>query len=229
MLDFNKLISQHLAREQRPKTVGRYYPSEIGGCLRKVWYSYTQPKETEMDLIKVFEVGNILHDFMAEVMRSEKVKGEVQLLASELPFQIQGTDFTVSGRVDDLLLLVASGTKLLVEVKSTKSLAYTSGPAPQHLMQLQLYMHALEVKDGGLLYIQKDNLQSKFFPVKYDEAVAKHALDRFHTLHHALSSKSIPEPEARTTRKAEIGWMCKNCEFREECFKETPDSKLEKH
>jgi hypothetical protein len=35
MIDFNKLIDQHLVRKFRPKKVGRYYPSGIGDCLRK--------------------------------------------------------------------------------------------------------------------------------------------------------------------------------------------------
>ena len=44
-INFNKLIDKYLVREYKPKEIGRYYPSEIGSCLRKVWYSYKNPKE----------------------------------------------------------------------------------------------------------------------------------------------------------------------------------------
>lgn len=122
MIDFNKLIEQHLFREFKPKTPGRYYPSEIGGCLRKVWYSYKFPKATEMDLVKVFEIGNLLHHFVVDVLRSERVT-DVKLLEVERPFKLETPDFVVSGRVDDVLLVVVSGEKILVEVKSTENSA----------------------------------------------------------------------------------------------------------
>ena len=59
MLDLNKLIDNHLEREYRPKSVGRYYPSEIGGCMRKTWFSYKNPKKTDVKLNRIFEAGKI--------------------------------------------------------------------------------------------------------------------------------------------------------------------------
>jgi len=224
-LDFDKMIENHLARESKPKEAGRYYPSEIGGCLRKVWYSYKQPKPVQMDLIKIFEVGNIMHHFVAEVMRSEKNQ-HVQLVESELPFKVQMEGLVVSGRIDDLLLLKEDGKKLLVEVKSTGNLSFTHGPEPAHLMQLQLYMHVLKEYNGVLLYIEKNTLRTKIFDIPYDGIQAAVALQRFVTLHKYITTNQPPEPEARASRKEEIGWMCKRCDWREECFKETPDSLL---
>jgi len=222
-LDFNKLIENHLTRETKPKAIGRYYPSEIGSCMRKLWYSYTSPKPYKMDMIKIFEVGNILHDFIAEVMRSEK-NPHIELLSSELPFKLQMRDFVISGRIDDLLLVKESGKIFLVEVKSTSSLAYTTAPQPHHIMQLQLYMHALKIFNGFILYVEKNTLHSRAFEVKYDERIAAIALDRFSKLHKHLISKEIPAPEARL--KPEMAWMCRRCDWKEECFAQTPDSEL---
>lgn len=224
-VDFNKLIENHLFRENKPKTIGRYYPSEIGSCLRKVWYSYLQPRPTEMDLIKVFEVGNILHDFIAEVMRSEK-NPHIQLISSEYPFKLEMQGFTISGRIDDLLLVKESNKTFLVEVKSTASLAYTDAPKMSHMMQLQLYMHVLKYHDGFVLYIEKNTLKCKAFEVKYDERIAAEALNRFMKLHKFLTEKELPPPEARL--KSEMSWMCRNCEWRDDCWKVTPDSELPK-
>jgi CRISPR/Cas system-associated exonuclease Cas4 (RecB family) len=223
MIDFNRLIEKHLAREKRPKQQGRYYPSEIASCLRKLWYSYKQPKDTPMDAVKVFEVGNLLHDFMAEVLRSER-NPEIELLQSELPFELREKGFIVSGRVDDVLIVRADQRKLLVEVKSTKSLYYLEKPSPQHVMQLQLYMHATGIHDGAVVYVEKNTLQAKEFFMKYDSAVAERALRRFAALHEALGSSKIPVPEARL--KKPMNWMCKTCDWRDECWKETPDRAL---
>ena len=222
-LDFNKLIENHLKREHRPKTMGRYYPSEIGSCMRKIWYSYTDPRPIQLDLIKIFEVGNIMHDFVAEVMRSEK-NPNIQLLSSELPFKIQMQDLLISGRIDDLLLVKESGKTVLVEVKSTASLGYTTAPKESHVMQLQLYMHALKIFDGIVLYIEKNTLKARAFEVPYDERIAADALDRFSKLHKFLTTKEMPTAEARL--KSDMSWLCRRCEWREDCFKETPDSQL---
>ncbi len=224
MIDFDKLIENHLARENKPKQIGRYYPSEVGSCLRKVWYSYKFPQPTSPELLKVFEVGNIVHEFIANVMRSEK-NPHVQLLESELPFKIEMNGLTVSGRIDDLLLVKASGKKLMVEVKSTAHLESSNEAQPHHLMQLQLYMHQMKIEDGAVLYVEKNTLKTKAFYVKYDEGIAAEALNRFNILHKHLNENKTPAPEARVRWK-EMGWMCTRCEFRDKCFSETPDKEL---
>ena len=72
MIDFNKMVERHLEREHKPKEIGRYYPSEIGSCIRKTWYSYKYPQQISLELMKIFEVGNIMHGFVVEVLKSEK-------------------------------------------------------------------------------------------------------------------------------------------------------------
>lgn len=214
MIDFNKLIEQHLSREVRPKRIGNYYPSEIGSCLRRVWYSYKFPVAPQMDMLKIFEVGNIMHHFVAEVLRSEKIK-DVKLIEAELPFKLEVPGFTISGRVDDVMILLASGEKFLVEVKSIKDLRFAEKPHEQHVMQLQLYMHATKIHKGAIVYIEKGTLLCKTFPVDYDECAAALALARFKKLHESLKNDKIPEPEAR--QNSETEWQCKRCDWREKC------------
>lgn len=214
MIDFNKMIDRHIEREHRPKQPGKYYPSEIGNCMRKLWYSYKYPQKIEADLLKVFEVGNIMHGFVVEVLKSEKNK-EVQLLKSEFPFQMKIADFVVSGRIDDLVEIKESGKNVLVEVKSTKSIDAVERPQKSHETQLLFYMHALGVHDGIVLYIDKNNLQSKAFEVGYDEKKALEISKRFSELHNALKENKIPNAEARET--VETAWMCRYCEYNSKC------------
>ncbi len=115
MVDFDKLIDDHIKREYKPKGIGRYYPSEAGSCLRKVWYSYKYPTEIDPDLRKIFEMGNIIHDFIVEVLKSEKTP-QVELLKSEFPFKEKIEDFLISGRIDNLIKVKLSGTVYLVEI-----------------------------------------------------------------------------------------------------------------
>ncbi len=218
MIDFNNMVEKYLHRDFMPKTIGRYYPSEIGACMRKTWFSYTKPKETETDIIKIFHAGNILHDFVVDVLKS--VKTDVELLATEFPFRINIKNFTVSGRIDNLILVKNNNKKVLVEVKSCSLLKFIEKPSRFHLSQLQFYMHNIGVHDGMLLYVEKNTLQSKSFFIAYDAREAEKIVYRFEILHKALVSNDMPDPEARIMK--DMSWLCKKCPYLAECYQKTP-------
>ncbi len=221
LIDFDKMLDAHIQREHRPKGIGKYYPSEIGNCLRKVWYTYKFPQEISPELLKIFEAGNILHGFVVEVLKSEKNK-DVKLLKTEFPFKHNVDDFQISGRIDNLVLVNASGKEVLIEVKSTGDLGFVMAePKPENVMQLQLYMHLTGIHEGVLLYIDKRNLQSQVFTVPYDEKEAEEIIERFRKLHNCLKGENLPDPEARIFRE-DMSWMCRRCEYKERCYAATP-------
>jgi CRISPR/Cas system-associated exonuclease Cas4 (RecB family) len=216
MIDFDELIRNYVKREEKPKKIGRYYPSEIGTCLRKVWFSYKYPKKTEEDLLKIFEVGNMVHNFVVEVLKSEK-NPSVELISAEEPFLLNMKDFTISGRIDDLIFVKAHNKKLLIEVKSIGDISHLEDAKPEHKMQLQLYMFATKIHDGVVLYVDKKNLKSKVFTIPYDEGEALSVLERFSILHKHLIEDTPPPPEAKLDPKR--SWMCNYCPYKEECNK----------
>ena len=216
MIDFNKMVERHLEREHKPKEIGRYYPSEIGSCIRKNWYSYKYPQQISLELMKIFEVGNIMHGFVVEVLKSEKNK-EIQLLKSEMPFKIEFSDFVVSGRIDDLVLIKENNENVLVEVKSTKSIEPIKEAQESHKMQLHYYMHATGIHKGIVLYVDKNNLQSKSFELSYSEKAAEEINQRFRNLHSYLKNNLLPIPEAK--KNPEKAWQCRFCEYSEKCGK----------
>jgi CRISPR/Cas system-associated exonuclease Cas4 (RecB family) len=220
-IDFDALIDRHLMREQRPKAVGKYYPSEIGKCIRNVWYSYNHPTEIKPELRRVFEMGNILHDFVIEVLRDTR-NGDVQLLDAEMPFKLEfgeaDSKFVVSGRIDDLLLLKSGDRKILVEVKSSKTLKYMRGPMAHHKTQLQFYMYATGVHDGVMLYVDKQTLQTKSFEVDFSHDQAMRILNKFRALHKHLIASTLPAPEAK--KLPDEKWMCRYCEYADKCSKD---------
>jgi len=215
-VDFNAMIDKHIAREHKPKSIGRYYPSEIGNCIRKVWYTYKYPTEIEPELRRVFELGNILHNFIVDVLKSGKTQG-VELIESEIPFKVPYNDFVISGRVDDLMLLKSGEKKILVEVKSCKSVKRMT-PMPHHKIQLQFYMYAMQVHDGVLLYVDKSTLDTKSFEVQFSQKQAKRILNKFRALHKHLTNSSLPVAESK--KQSDSKWMCNYCEYREKCAKD---------
>lgn len=223
MINFDNVIDNYLKRELRPKEVGRYFPSEAGNCLRKSWYSYKIPRETPKDTIKIFKVGLMLHDFIAEVL-SSGINEDIKLVSTELPFKIDIDGIVISGRIDDIVHAKVESKDYLVEVKTTSDLGYTHAPKEAHIMQLQLYMYAFKILDGIVLYVDKRNLKSKSFEVKYDEKLVELTLNRLKSLHKFLVDNKVPDPEARMFK--EMYWQCRDCQYREECYKETPKEVL---
>ena len=213
-IDFDKLIDKYLYREARAKVIGKYYPSEVGQCIRKVWFSYKIPKQIEPHVTKIFEAGNMLHGFIVDVLKSDK-NPEVTLLETELPLKVPMEGFEISGRIDDIIRLEHNGEKILVEVKTCKSIDYLREPSEQYLMQLQLYLHATGIKRGVVLYIEKNTLRSKHFHVNYDRNMADTVFSRFKALDIALKNDSLPQAEAKQSQKNK--WMCGFCLYKKEC------------
>ncbi len=214
MIDFKELIDNYLQKEVYPRTIGRYWPSESGGCIRKNWYTFKIPKEVDKSTKRIFEAGNRIHEFIADVIQSEKNK-HVKLVDRELPIKIIQPEYVISGRIDDLIMVLVDGKKYLVEVKSVKFLPNEA--RKEHQMQLQLYMHALEVHSGIMLYIKKDDLQTTQYPINYSKEEVKEILSRFDKMHKHLINNNIPQAEAKILE--EKNWMCTFCPYAIECEK----------
>jgi len=220
MIDFDKIINNYLKRASYPRTPGRYYPSESGSCMRKTWYGYNMPREMDIDLIKLFEAGNLIHAFFTEVIKSDK-NPEIALLSAETPIFLSYNDFIISGRMDNVALVRIDSKVYILEVKSVSDIRYSEEAKKPHISQLQLYMHSTGIHDGIIVYIERDSLKTKSFHVSYDSEIVKEALERFGKLHSYLKNKQLPEPEARLNKK-ELGWQCAKCQYHEECFASNP-------
>ena len=223
MFDFNILVENFLKRELKPRKDGVYYPSEVGGCLRKSWYSYKNPKQLDSDLIKIFQAGELIHEFVATVLKSEK-NPHIELIGCEEPFQIHHELFTISGRIDDLILLKEDNIKVLVEVKSTSNVDVVQEAKDAHVLQLMVYMRALDIHKGVILYMEKNSLNTKTFTVDYDEKKWRFVLNRFKTLHESIITNTIPDPEGRIDPS--MRWLCGRCPYRQDCYEQTPQDVL---
>ena len=171
--------------------------------------------EIEPDRLKIFEIGNILHDFIIQVFKSEKNVDSIKFLESELPFKMDLKDFIISGRLDDVLIAKEDNRKMIIEVKAIKDIRVALKPNKTHVMQLQLYMHATGIHSGIILYVDKMSLKTKAFEIPYEE---KHSLDilkRFRALDELLKKDVLRIDEAKQSK--DTIWMCNMCEYRAKC------------
>ncbi len=171
--------------------------------------------DVEPDRLKIFEIGNILHEFIIQVFKSEKNIDIIKFLESELPFKLNQKDFTISGRLDDIVLAKEDDKKIIIEVKTVRDVRSTIRPNKHHVMQLQFYMHATGIHDGIILYVDKTNLKTKAFEIPYDEKHSMDILKRFKALHELLKNDVLPIDEAKQSK--ETIWMCNMCEYRAKC------------
>ena len=213
----NEWVDDAIYREDKPRIEGRFYCSEMGMCPRKMVLSRLYPKPISKELRRIFELGNIIHDFVEKVFKNAK---GVRLLDSErsLILTKPGSPVVLAGRLDDFILMEEADQEMIIEVKSIKSFKYLSQAKPEHIMQIMPYLKAMNLKKGALVYVQKTDLAVKSFLVEYDEDVVVKVFDKAEMVYNHLKNGTLPEKVNLKDR-----WMCNYCEHKEEC--ENGDSK----
>ncbi len=216
-IDVGEIIDEYLDEESRPKKVGAYYPSEIGMCIRRSYYSYIMPKPTERAALRIFALGNNVHSFLAAALKDSK---EFSLVEEEKPIKIEskedGASFTIYGRIDDYVITRATNRKIIIEAKSVSDVSRVEEPDPKHVMQIMLYLNAEQADYGLLVYADKKNLAIKQFRVDYDNDLHNKTMTRFKDLDYHLRNNKLPPAEYYfDTKKV---WECKYCPYFNECM-----------
>lgn len=236
-LNFDTIIDDYVRlkqeKEKKELIVGKYSASMLGSCTRQIYYAYNYPKEFDNEKLKIFELGNIIHDWVATLLANSS---HTELIANEKEIAIidAESDCMISGRMDDMITIIKNGQKIttekdgmrlknttekiIVEVKSIRSLAYLDRPKEPHVLQLTIYLKAMApygVKQGVLLYVDKNNLKTKAFPITYNHATFLKALGRARAIHAYLTSTTLPPAEAKQTLS--MKWSCAYCEYADQC------------
>jgi len=204
------LVSLHEKEKNGHKTEkGMYYPSALGSCLRKQYYTYTLGERVSSEELVIFATGKGVHETIAkafgEVARIEKIEESVTLEISPV--------IKLKGRID-LLIADYDGKKYLIEAKSTSKTPDT--PFDEHVFQLQVYMKALDYNEGYILYWNKISGEIKVFKVTKNEETLQKIYERVKTLDYYVSHNIPPEPEAILKG---IFWECEKCPFLELCVR----------
>jgi CRISPR/Cas system-associated exonuclease Cas4 (RecB family) len=221
-LDVKGIIDEYLTEEQRPKRIGSYYPSEIGMCIRRSYYSYFITKPTEPAALRIFALGNNVHEFIAKALKDSN---ELAVVEEEKPIKVEykddSTNFTIYGRIDDYIE-TKTGKKIIIEAKSTGDITKVTEPDPKHKMQITLYLGAQTADYGLLVYADKKNLEIKQFRVEYSENDYKKVMQRFKDLDYHLKNKILPPAEYYFDNKKV--WECKYCPYYRECMQALADA-----
>lgn len=120
---------------------------------------------------------------------------------------------TIAGSTDPAICDPDSGEVLaLTEVKSTGSLDRINKPKRMHLMQIHAYMKALDITDGYVIYVDRNELLNpKAFEIEFDENVWNTVVEWVESTMEYAVTGTLPPADAPEN------WMCRYCEYSNRC------------
>jgi CRISPR-associated exonuclease Cas4 len=198
-MNTKELIEVYLLKEAEEKkkehvnVLNVFYPSSAGLCPRKLYNEKKNPTIFPVDTYKRFVLGNMVHEWLQSKIYSEG-KCEESIKWTE-------EDIVISGRVDCIY------EDCVLEFKSIAALGYVmDAPKPEHVAQLNLYLHALGMPKGKIVYVNKADLAIVEHEVTYDPKLYTKTIDSFRKVYKALREDMEPKPS-----KCPSPWACEYC------------------
>jgi len=203
-----ELIDQFYADSFKDKDKEHFYITDAGKCPRAIYFKFKKypKKQPEPRILRIFDSGDYTHMRIMSVLFG---LGIVRSVEVKIPPQE-----IISGRADAIIDI--DGKPYVVEIKSSSQYKFANldKPEPDHMKQIQLYLHFFKIPQGILLYEDKNTQDLKEFPVEYDPFLVQNVLRDFKTLKEQIDKNIIP-PIPKDIEP----WRCEYCEYREECQK----------
>ncbi len=185
----------------------RFYVTDAGKCPRSVFFKFKQApcRDLEARILRLFDHGNYIHELIVKALSGQNVlRGEeVNIPANNL----------ISGRADALIQV--ENCDYVVDIKSINSNGFRclTEPSDEYIYQLQLYLHFFQIKQGVLLYVNKDTQDLKEFLVDYDEKLCHDLMDGLEELGLKIEANQVP---VRLDDYPSNG-QCRYCQYKEVC------------
>lgn len=194
----------------RMRTVGTIHSSSAHKCRTRLYYDVTgelaPEDEISPELQFIFDIGHALH---ARVQRAlSKALGEH--FEAEVPVNIIEA-LIADGSADGVLDMGDHRVVLEIKTINASEFADLNKPKPDHVLQASLYATGLDIPFICFLYIGKENLMMKQFPIVYDRAVYTEWWYRnIPQIEDALESGKPPVANAKK-------YECKQCPYTNGC------------
>jgi hypothetical protein len=221
--------------EDRPHVIGRYYPSELSQCMRRVYSKYNGHETFDLESRKNFAIGDAIHELVGQCFNCYYKKYpdfKVSIEVSDMEYNIP-PDITISGRLDALIEF--NGEKHVIELKSHANPLRVIEPYRNHREQLNYYLHFYPDAKGHIIYVNKSkriysNIDFLEFPkedqhdITYDDAMFNQMVDKAKLIHSYLLKHEEPPPEPDMHH--EFG-RCPVCPFQKQYDKELVKKSLD--
>jgi len=212
-----ELINQFYKDSFKERDRKYFYITDAGKCPRAVYFRFKKVprKEPEPRVLRIFDMGDYTHMRLMSVLFSLGIVRAVEIKTPS-PELVHGRADAIIGSED--------GKPIVVELKSSSGYKFDklTEPEPDHLKQIQLYMHYFKIPQGILLYENKNTQELKEFIVKYDLEFAQKTIKELEVLKEHIEKDVVPP-----IPKVIEDWRCRYCEYQKECQR-TEKSKFKK-
>jgi len=162
---FLKSLDSVLGYTRPWKAVQKFYPSMLGNpCDRYLYYAFhggLGNQEINPQTQRIFDTGSSLETRMDKYLRKAGI-----FLASEQTVKLESPP--ISGRYD-FLIRYKNTDRAIIELKSINTRGFEAlidSPKSDHSVQLQIYLNLLGVKNGIVVYENKNDQELKAFKVQ---------------------------------------------------------------
>ena len=209
----DKLLSDREAEGKRE--IKSWHASGLGSCMTGRYLERMGVKpDVEIDerTLRVFSVGNLFEQWLIDIVSKSGKEYQTQI-------RFELSQNSLSGRAD--LLIKYEDKTILYECKSKHSRAFWymnkggQGAMEQHRRQLWVGLKALNIEEGRLVYLSKDDLCVLEYPVYLNEAVLeKDVKSELDVLNLSWELKIPPPPAPDKT------WQAEYCRWHKQCVKQ---------
>jgi CRISPR-associated protein Cas4 len=203
-----EIIDDYYSNRQKDRNQVHFYITDAGKCPRQVWFSLKgyPKKPLEPHVLRQLHHGDVIHSKLMTILYS---LGLVKATEIEIPPQ----EF-INGRADAIICI--DNRDYVVEIKSINNFAFEKldYPNPDHVKQINMYMHYFKIPKGILIYENKNTQELREFGLDYDEALANNVLEFLSGIRQHLDMNQVPVKPANLEQ-----WRCDYCPYAEECGK----------
>lgn len=213
----DEVIEQKNSERKKEYTQKTFHASSLGNCLRGTYLQRLgiEPDEpVETSVLRKFMAGNLFEDWLIDLY-----KGNKKIKSVETQTRVESKLYDMSGRLD-ALLTYQDGSKEIIECKSqhSKSFWYNvkngNKPHRHHEYQLWVYLKALGIDNGKIVYISKDDLSIQEYVVNLnDKTLAEEVIAVLTLLNTAWKEKNpllLPLPDEKS-------FAHKFCQYHKKC------------
>ena len=206
-------LEEFFSREEEARERNYFYVSEVAKCPRQIYYSVKGFPRPPLDgqSARRMAVGDDVHRRIVGALFSMGLA-----VAAEVPLP---PNPLFHGRADAIISL--GGENFVVEIKSVHPYQFDQAaarPRRDHYLQLQLYLHYLDVPRGIILMENKANQALREFLVERDEETVKRVLSQFQDLHRLIFQEGrLPPLPDKSDWEYD---QCRYCPFTEFCVRD---------
>jgi hypothetical protein len=190
---------QERPRDPRPKHC--FHPSSLHLDAAELYQRYINgdnAEKFESRILRIFDNGHAVHQRLQNYLTYAGI-----LKRAEVP--VFDEEYEIRGHADGIVDF--SGVNGVLEIKSMNTNQFFSAfePKPEHLVQVNIYMHCLGIPRACLLYECKDSQELKEFYVKQDLSILNPILEKIRFVQDCLRTGTAPLPSSEAGRGPAAG------------------------